>query len=77
MNTMQSTYVQVNQTTMDMLCRAGVTRPQPINGPGDGEPEYLVAQQIYLRYIAAPAAPSTLNNNANDTPCPIDPSLLE
>ena len=48
MDTMQSNYVQVNQMTMDMLCIAGVTRPQPINGPSDGEPEYLIPQHIYV-----------------------------
>ena len=59
---------------MDKLCTAGVTRPQPINGPGDGEPEYLIPQEIYMRYIT----PVPLeNNNVNDTPCQIDPSLLE
>jgi hypothetical protein len=54
---------------MDILCAAGVTRPQPINGPGDGEPEYLVPRHSYDRYIT-PMSP--LN-----APCAIDPSLLE
>jgi hypothetical protein len=66
--------VQVNQATMDMLYTAGVTRPQPINGPSDGEPEYLIPRQIYMRYITSPSVP---NDNVNESPCLIDPSLLE
>ena len=52
-------YVRVNQMTMNKLCAAGVTQRQPINGPNDGEPEYDIPQQIYMRYIACtpPAAP--------------------
>lgn len=73
-DTSQSSYVQVNQATMDVLYTAGVTRPQPINGPGDGDPEYLIPRQIYMRYITPPSVP---NDNVNDPPCPIDPSLLE
>jgi len=74
MDTMQSNYVQVNQMIMDMLCIAGVTQPQPINGPGDGEPEYLIPQHIYVRYLTPT---SLVHDNVNDAPCPIDPSLLE
>jgi hypothetical protein len=66
--------VQVNQRTMDILCTAGVTRPQPINGPGDGAPEYLIPRNIYDRCIT-PMLPS--NENVNNTTCAIDPSLFE
>ena len=65
--------------TMNKLCAAGVTQRQPINGPNDGEPEYDIPQQIYMRYIACtpPAAPLR-NDMVNDTPpCQIDPALLE
>ena len=68
-------YIQVNQMTMDMLCTAGVTRPQAINGPGDGEPEYLVPCDIYVRAITTPT--SVVHANVNDAQCTIDPSLLE
>jgi len=71
---MQLNYVQVNQMTMDMLCIAGVTRPQPINGPSDGEPEYLIPQHIYVRYLTPT---SLVHGNVNGAPCPIDPSLVE
>jgi hypothetical protein len=37
-----SNKVQVNQLMMDILCRAGLAQPQPINGPGDGDPQYLI-----------------------------------
>jgi hypothetical protein len=72
-DTAQSNYMQVNQTTMDILCTAGVTRPQPINGPGDGAPEYHIPRNIYDRYIT-PMSPS--NENVNNATCAIDPSLL-
>ena len=73
-NTTQSGYVQVNQTAMDILCTAGVPRPQPINGPADGEPEYLISRDMYARYITHL---SLRKENANNEPCPIDPLLLE
>jgi len=74
MDTMQLNYVQVNQMTMDMLCIAGVTQPQPINGPSDGEPEYLIPQHIYVRYLTPT---SLVHDNVNGAPCLIDPSLVE
>lgn len=41
-DTTESNYVQVNQATMDILCTAGVARPQPIDCPADSEPEYHI-----------------------------------
>jgi len=61
---------------MDMLYIAGVTHPQLINGPSDGEPEYLIPHQIYMRYMYI-TCPSVPNDTVNDSPCPIDPSLSE
>jgi len=75
-NTARQSYVKVNQATMDMLYKAGVTCPQPINGPGDGEPEYLIPRQIYMRYMYI-TCPSVLNDTVNEHSCLIDPSLLQ
>jgi hypothetical protein len=73
-DTTESNYVQVNQTTMDILCTAGIAQPQPINGPADGVPEYLIPQHMYTRYITHVSGG---NENMTDTSCPIDPSLLD
>jgi len=62
--------VQVNQMTMDILCRAGLAQPQPINGPGDGEPQYLIPRDTYMRYMGPMSG-----DNVYDPP--IDPSLLQ
>jgi hypothetical protein len=75
-NTARQSYVQVNQATMDMLYTAGVTCPQAINGPGDGEPEYLIPRQIYMKYMYI-TRPSVPNDTVNEHSCPIDPSLLQ
>ena len=75
-NTARQSYMQVNQAAMDMLYTAGVTCPQPINGPGDGEPEYLIPRQIYMRYMYI-TCPSVLNDTVNEHSCAIDPSLLQ
>src|SRR3979490_2338758 len=72
--TTQSSDGRLNQTTMDILRIAGVPQPQPINGPADGEPQYLIPQHFYTRYITHMSRGS---DNVNNTPCPIDPSLLE
>src|SRR3981189_1946675 len=72
--TTQLSDVRVNQTTMDILRIAGVPQPQPINGPADGEPEYLIPQYFYTRYITHMSQGS---DNVNNNPCPIAPSLLE
>jgi hypothetical protein len=73
-DTTESNYIQVNQTTMDILCTAGITQPQPINGPADGVPEYLIPRHMYARYITHVSGG---NENMTDTSCPIDPSLLD
>jgi hypothetical protein len=73
-DTTELNYVQVNQTTMDILCTAGVAQPQPINGPADGVPEYLIPQHMYARYITHVSGG---NEDITDTSCPIDPSLLD
>jgi hypothetical protein len=73
-DTTELNYVQVNQTTMDILCTAGITQPQPINGLADGVPEYLIPQHMYTRYITHVSGG---NENMTDTSCPIDPSLLD
>ena len=64
-----SNEVQVNQSTMDILCRAGLAQPQPINGPGDGDPQYLIPRATYVRYMGPMSGA-----NVNDPP--IDPSLF-
>jgi hypothetical protein len=73
-DTTESNYIQVNQTTMDILCTAGVAQPQPINGPANGVPKYLIPQHMYARYITHVSGG---NENMTDTSCPIDPSLLD
>ena len=75
-NTERQSYMQVDQATMNMLSTAGVTQPQPINGPGDGEPVYLIPCQIYMQYMYI-TSPSLPNDTVNKCSCPIDPSLLE
>jgi hypothetical protein len=59
---------------MDILCTAGVTQPQPINGPADGMPKYLIPQHMYARHITHVSGG---NENMTDTSYPIDPSLLD
>jgi hypothetical protein len=49
--TNQANYVQLNQTEMDRLYGVGVLQPDPINGPANGEPQYLVPQDIYAGNI--------------------------
>jgi hypothetical protein len=73
-DTTELNYVQVNQTTMDILCTAGIAQPQPINGLADGVPEYLIPQHMYARYITHVSGG---NENMTDTSCSIDPSLLD
>ena len=65
-----SNEVQVNQLMMDILCRAGLAQPQPINGPGDGDPQYLIPRATYMRYMGPMSGV-----NVNDPP--IDPSLFQ
>jgi hypothetical protein len=43
--------VLVDQSQMDILSRAGVPVPMPVNGPSDGPPQYMVEQSLYNKYI--------------------------
>ena len=72
------TYVRVNQVTMNEICTTvGVTQPQAINGPNDGDPEYLIPQDIYMRYMAFAQVGPLAIDKPNDTPFALDPSLME
>jgi hypothetical protein len=72
------TYVRVNQMTMNEICTTvGVTQPQAINGPNDGDPEYLIPQDIYMRYMAFAQEGPLAIDKPNDTPFALDPSLME
>src|ERR1700723_1802389 len=72
------TYVRVNQMNMNEICTTvGVTQPQAINGPNDGDPEYLIPQDIYMRYMAFAQVGPLAIDKPNDTPFALDPSLME
>ena len=72
------TYLRVNQVTMNEICTTvGVTQPQAINGPNDGDPEYLIPQDIYMRYMAFAQVGPLAIDKPNDTPFALDPSLME
>src|ERR1700723_3133722 len=72
------TYVRVNQMNMNEICTTvGVTQPQAINGPNDGDPEYLIPQDIYMRYMAFTQVGPLAIDKPNDTPFALDPSLME
>lgn len=71
----QPSYVYVNQQQMDFLQNAGIPLSQPVNGPNDGDPEYLVPHDLYARYITGQSVAA--HQPTLDVECPIDPILLQ